>query len=234
MTTETHAGLIDEFTDRDRQALFQKTVITPEDLAVWVTDGAPLPAAARKEPYRVGSEHRGDDERLAELNGVPGRDKVLAFLSDYVRDFVPAPAITEDDHWVVTLRTQAEVLSRINIGPVHVALSWMIRTITRCASAWPKAPYVPRWTVTSSGRSSAMLSNASKGRMRRNAPAARTRCPSRSTLWTRPGVSWLIPLWRRPCACTTHARPSAAPVGTRRTFPPWWMGRSPTPLSSSA
>lgn len=46
----------------------------------------------------------------------------MTFLCGYVRDFVPAPAITEDDHWVVTLRTQAGVLSRINIGPVHVAV----------------------------------------------------------------------------------------------------------------
>ncbi|MBH0120026.1 hypothetical protein I0Q12_11075 [Rhodococcus sp. CX] len=53
---------------------------------------------------------------------MPGRDKVLAFLSDYVRDFVPAPAITEGDHWVVTLRRQVEVLSRVNIGPVQVAV----------------------------------------------------------------------------------------------------------------
>ncbi|MFZ2528397.1 MAG: hypothetical protein WAX14_12190 [Rhodococcus sp. (in: high G+C Gram-positive bacteria)] len=122
MTSETCAGLIDEFTARAHQTLFKKTVISPEDLAAWVTDGAPLPAAPRKESYRLGSVGRGNDDRLAELNGMPGRDKVLDFLSDYVRDFVPAPAITEDDHWVVTLRTQPGVLSRINIGPVHVAV----------------------------------------------------------------------------------------------------------------
>lgn len=122
MTTETCAGPRDEFASRARCALFKNTVIAPEDLAAWVTDGAPLPTAPRKPQYHSGSADRRGDERLAELDGMPGRDTVLAFLSDYVRDFVPAPAITEDDHWLVTLRTQAGVLSRINIGPVHVAL----------------------------------------------------------------------------------------------------------------
>ena len=122
MTTETSVGLRDEFAACAHRPLFQNTVLSPHDLAAWVTDGAPLPTAPRKQPYRAGSAVRRNDERLAELNGMPGRNPVMTFLCDYVRDFVPAPAITEDDHWVVTLRTQAGVLSRINIGPVHVAV----------------------------------------------------------------------------------------------------------------
>ncbi len=95
---------------------------TPKDLAAWVTTAAPLPTAPRKGPYRLGSKERGDDQRLAELNGMPGRNKVLTFLSDYVRDFVPAPALTEAAHWMVSLHPQAGVLSRISICPVQVVV----------------------------------------------------------------------------------------------------------------